>query len=848
MEALEPALRSGQSGPELAGKLTANWDRLITTYYYDHLGVWAERCGLFALGGYGRQEMVPFSDVDLMVLIPSDGDQRLAEHVGDFIRSLWSLGLNLGHSVRTREQCLELAAENTLVASSLLDARLVAGEAASMPDPKVETRDLLRRNGVENFVELINKGLQQRRKKFGDSPSLLEPQVKLGRGGLRDVHAVNWSAELLFGTTDWSELEASGVVWATEATRLARARSYLLRTRFALHLHHNWKQDQLTYASQDAVASILGYGEPHVPGTKTRFMQAYYLHARAAAEITDLWLDSWTTEHKPDVRSSRVDPTLDSRLTVDDPTALIQEPTAVFELISQAQRRGKRLPPHIRRSIAAVSSALPVSVALDGHANSVIRSVIADVNDSGKLLWTLADTGILSKMVPEWRHLVGHAQHDTYHVFTTDEHLLTSCYRLKSLLKGDLAERSPYLTELAAKFLERNKPDALLLACLLHDVGKGLGADHSLIGSGMAAEAAHRMNFSASETQFIRRLIIEHLTMPKISQRRDLSDPTTLSAFCRRIGRRSLIDALVLLSFADMDSVGPGHLTPWKLRLLEQLHRGATQLLTEESPAVEEHASDRVEILHTLVNDIPETRLDCIIENLPDRFLETAELQQLVRSTRLLDRQKADLQVSFHHSPDGFFTEIIVVENERRGRLADVAGVLSAAGLDIREARSFAVGSNRTIDLLKVCPIERPSGVMPDRKREIVATNLARVLGEHSGFERVLSKRLEQSRLPPKARPSVKLKVHVDNEFDPNFTILEIKCQDRPGVLAYVARLLSDLDLQIDRSIISTEGDRAIEVFYLLDSQDQKLSEIGASELSRAVQRRMEDWNNNDQE
>ena len=833
-EEMRPCLRRGDDGRALTRAFSETLDAYLDSVYRACLGEWADRCAFYALGGYGRQEMVPFSDVDLMVLVPDDPPRECMNAVELFIRDLWAAGMKLGHSVRTFAQCVELSASNMQIATSLLDARfIVGGQPEAGRDPGVAVRRLIRGERLERYMHLIVEGLRHRRRQFGDSAWVLEPQVKMGRGGLRDIHALSWTAICLFDTWDLDELVDLGTVWRGEARRLANARSYLLRTRFALHLQHGWKQDQLTYASQGPVAAMMGFGEPHIPESLTRFIQAYYLHARQIAVITDLWFATWREQG---TRNPRRDS--GAHLSVQETADLSKNPTGIFELLDHALEHGLRLDPQARRAIATAAPTLPRSVAGDRTANAVIRKVLCTLEDNGELLKTVADTGVLAKVVPEWAHLVAYAQHDTYHVLTADEHLLTTCRRMKALLNGELQDWSPYFSKVAAAYAEKYSVGPLILGALLHDVGKGLKGDHSAIGAGMAVEVSYRMGFSMPEQHTVRRLVAEHLIMPKISQRRDLGNHATLRSFCQIVRTSELLDGLALLSLVDMDSVAPGNLTAWKRGLLEELHRKAKRLLEKGDPFGQESRSREV-LRELLETDMPPTIVERLLEDLPDRFLERCELSQLVRSAHLLQRADGAPAVAFHDAPEHFFTEVLVFDPHYPGRLADVAGVLGMSGVDIRAAHSAAVGTRAMLFLFQVVTADGNSRALPEWRRERIGQDLNTVLTGGASYEDVLARRTGESRLPPRARPGVKLQVTTDNDFDPHFTLVEVKSADRPGLLASVSRHIGDLALRIDRSIITTEGDRAIDTFYVTDEDGDKLSDGEARTIVKAIRKRL---------
>ncbi len=829
---LEPMLRSGAGGRELTGAFTAYWDRFIKGHYLACLGERSDHCALFALGSYGRSEMVPHSDIDLMVVVPEGEDADLLGSVEQFIRRLWSVGVRLGHSVRTEKQALDLAIEEVQVASSLMDARLLAGDEALFPDARRRVRQTLI-DADTGFLKRLVEGIKHRRKQFGDSTFLLEPQVKLGRGGLRDISAVEWSARLRFGTALLETLVDRGVILEDESQKIADARSYLLRTRFALHIHHDWKQDQLTYEAQPAVASMLGYGEQFVTDSITRFMQAYYRHARQAALLADVWLASWTEPVEAGSEASESIPV--------DAGEVARNPTVIFDLLAHSRQRGVRLDPRARRSIASAAAALPSTIAVDSHANQVIRDIVCGLDDEVGLIYLVTDAGVLSKVIPEWRHLVGHAQHDTYHVYTTDIHLLTTTVRMKELLRGDLVDRTPYLSGIAERAVERGDGDVLLVASLLHDIAKGLGGDHSIIGAGMASEVGRRLGFSAKERARLHRLVLDHLLMPKVSQRRDLSDRATMEAFTQAVTDTRLLDSLALLSFVDMDSVAPTHLNGWKQRLLEELHRGACDFIEQTSPAQDSNVANRLTVLRELLErEFAPSVVDALVESFPDRFVASTRLPQLVRCARLLSDVDGEPRIAFYDGPEGLFTEVIVFDPVSPGRMSDVAGVLDASGLDIRGARATGLVGGGTLDVFDVCTADAKHLALSTSRKRTLRKKLLEVLSGPASSDKVLKRRLAQSRLPPRARPDVRLSVDVDNDFDPGYTIIEVKAQDRPGLLANVTRFLAELDLLVDRSIITTEGDRAIDTFYVVDAREAKLDKESAESVREGLATRLE--------
>jgi len=844
---LRAALLDGASAASIRAALCDALDARILDAFAEHVPVeLAGRVLVLAVGGWGRREVYPHADADLLVLYrpadtagdvangdAADGDPspagRLdATHPGAsaameaWFTGLRDAGVRLGARVRTVDEHARLIGEDVTVAAAALDARILAGDATICPDPAAFARDAIGARfmgGVTRFCGLIREGVSTRHERYGTSGYLLEPQLKTGRGGLRDAHAVRWASRLRFGTIDLTEIADRGLVTPTEAADFSAAFEFISRTRLTLHALTRYRTDRLAFGHQANVARLMGFGHGDEATMVAGFMKTFYAHAEVLANGSERWLQEWTLDpDDPDVIELGDGFSLNAGcLAYDHPVTGI---TDVSRVVRRAAMERLSLHPTTRSQLREVATALPATVCLADEAREVLTDALLSDEADPYALRALMDLGLLRVLVPEWAHIVGHTSHDVYHVFTTDKHLYESFRRMLAVETRRDPDAPPFVANAIARLRSETPAwwQALRLAALFHDVGKGLAGDHSLIGGGMIAEIARRLALSTEVTDAARWLVQEHLRMSRTSQRRDLSDPTVIERFVEAVPSTDALDALAALSWCDMVSVAPSASSTWKVELLRTLHEAATAHMTEvtatptpigERPAVRAALADGL---------LGESDVRWLANELTDARWATFDDGELALAATTLAATRAEPQGCVRINAVGRPGQalLVVAAPDRPGLLADLTAGLAAERVNILRARIVTTGSGRALDVFDLSWVD-PGGLpLTDARRERLVGTLDDVLAGRVDGEALRERAEPESRIPPAPRPPIATRVEWSRgDEDLDRVVYEVKTRDRVGLLTDIARWLSNEGLAIDRALVTGEGDRAIDIFYV---------------------------------
>jgi len=791
-----------------------------------------EGIALAAIGGYGRKDLAPYSDVDLLLVhrdLPEATVRPIAERL---FTALWDLKLEVGAAARTPDECAQIAAEDHTARTALLDCRYVAGdrETYALLERKV-LRDLTTKQ-VDELVAAKVAELERRRTKFGGSVHLLEPNVKQSPGALRDLQAALWMARARFKAAGLSDLLVRGVLPTREVERLKQARDFLWRVRNQLHYLAGRKEDHLTFHWQEQVAKALGFRDRDPEGLAVeQFMREYYLAASAIRRLADELVDRCAPQREPAPQPARpVAPGLklwQGRLTLEGREALWRDPSLFVRLFTMAERMGLDIYPYARDLVREEAPRIDDAVRADPRVTEALRDAFARL---GRAEWLrqMHREGVLGALLPEFGRVTAKHQHDLYHVYTVDVHSVFAMQRLGQLRSGDLLEQEPQLSLVAR---EIPRPLALSLGVLFHDAGKGMGGNHSEKGADLVRAVCARLGVPAREAADAEWLVREHLAMSHVSQRRDLSDPELIADFARQMGERVRLDLLFVLTYVDIASVGPGTWTSWKGRLLQELYDKAAAVLDGEGVPTVELSSTR-EVL--LAHGIGAQRAERFLARMPRRYFSFAEPADAPRALRLLElgeRAGRTLATSVREG-DGFTTVAITAE-DRPGLLAAIAGVFTAHRVDILRADVFSTSDGRALDVFVV---RGPRGGRVERGRWRAARrDLARVLRGEIVVDDLLRQMLRPSGLPPRHVPPVATKVKLDNRSARGFTVVDFFAEDRRGLLHAVTSALHRAQLTIAVARIATEGNRAIDSFYVADPQGGKLDARRAAEIEELL-------------
>ncbi|HUL60724.1 MAG TPA: [protein-PII] uridylyltransferase [Anaeromyxobacteraceae bacterium] len=865
---VEEVHRGGGSGHTVVRLQSAAMDRIVAMVW-DRALAEAARAGpatpvsLVAIGGYGRRDLAPFSDVDVLVLHggrePGPFVKATAEKL---VYALWDLRLEVGYSVRNLKDCDQLADQDHTARTALLDLRWLAGDRDLYRELEREELHGLSQAKVDRFIADKLEEMRGRREKFGDSLYLLEPNVKESEGGLRDLQSALWLARVRFKVAGITELLARALLPEREIREMRRARDFIWRVRNEMHYLAGRKWDQLTFDVQPQVAQAMGYRDGDHGSGVEEFMRHYYLAAKtvlvACDAIVDRCLEPQTAtgwrmvpppaatigaERPVPVMGGKPARTADrvleggelkvfrGRLSVMDKDALRRSPAALVRLFATADREGLDLYPYARDLAAQAAADLAPDAPLDPEVNQELLACFTRPGTRGKFLTLMHELGVLPRVLPEFARITARRQIDLYHVYTVDVHTLFAVRRLFALKNGDVAEEG-----LGDLLRAMARPLALYLGTLFHDIGKGSGKDHSTRGAEIAAQACVRMGVDPADAADIEWLVAKHLRMNAIAQRRDLSDPDLIHSFADEVGTVDRLEKLYLLTYADVATVGPRTWTDWKGRLLRELYQKTRQALAggekRPEPGTAE-ATGRELVLASLQQravHADEADVRRFVQAMPARYFLISSPAQAPRHLRLL-RLLGDLPVAavVRHHPALGYSEMTLAAPDRPGLLAVIAGVLSAHRIDIQHAEVFstpedpALGwlSGRALDVFELRgPEEGPLEV--ERWRG-ARDDLARVLAGEEALDQLLARRLRASALPAKPLPGVATKVVIDNQSARSHSVVDVFTADRVGLLYVLAQTFFDLGLSVDLARIATEGHRAADAFYVRTADGRRL-------------------------
>ncbi|MHB8418650.1 MAG: [protein-PII] uridylyltransferase [Myxococcales bacterium] len=801
------AHRSGASGRTVVRLQSALIDRLIEGLAAD-LPLPERGVALVAQGGYGRRELSPASDVDLLVL--SDGPVPLA----GLLYPLWDLKLEVGHAQRPPAECLRLAVEDQVTWTALLDARLLLGDAARFAQLGAGVEELLRRSG-EGFIQQKRAELLARRQRFGQTVYLLEPNVKQCEGGLRDLQTAVWIARARYRLRGLRQLLASSVLPPSTVAEAMRARDFLWRIRNELHLLAGRKEDHLTFDRQLQVAAFLGYRDlPSGLGVE-QLMRHYYLAAAAVRRIADEII-----ERCADAASSRrrVETPVDAEfklwgasLTVTRSSVFAEDPTAIARAFLVSAGLGVPLYSHARDLIAQELPRVDEAVRADPRATSALAALLSLPDTDGAWLAPMHELGALDAFLPELAGVRALAQHDLYHVYTVDVHLLFALRRLYALRRGDLVREQPELTRVC---LQVSAWLPLCLGVLFHDAGKGRGGQHSQRGAELVGCVARRLGLPPHEVETAELLVREHLTLSHVAQRRDLSDPEMIRAFAATVGDAERLDLLYLLTYVDVSSVGPSTWTDWKGRLFRELWEKARAALApapERGPLAAPAGLGLDRALERLGVRPAEAR--AFLRRMPERYLRSVAPREALRHLRVLARLRPGVPFVGRRVGARPVTELILCADDRPGLLALFAGALAAHRVDILSAEVHSTSDGKALDVFHV---QAAGGEALEAGPWTAARDdLRRVLSGAESPAALLARRIRPSRLPSRAAPAVPIRVRIDNEGARDATILDVTAEDRLGLLFTLARTLHEQGLAIALAKVTTEANRAVDAFYV---------------------------------
>lgn len=831
---------SGASGVEAARATSFLVDQIVRTLY-DH-AAWhvyrmtnptaGERLGVVAVGGYGRGEMAPHSDVDLLFLHPyklAPWGEQVVEYLLYF---LWDLGLKVGHATRSVEECIRLGRTNISIRTSILEARFVWGDRELYDDLRSAFAAETRGTGAD-FVEAKLAERDARHARLGNSRYLVEPNVKDGKGGLRDLHTLFWIAKYLYGVDSVDELVDKKVLTHAELTRFRRAEAFLWTVRCQLHYLAGRAEDRLTFDTQIELAARFRYRTGANTSAVERFMKHYYLVAKTVGDLTRIFCATLEEAHR---RKSRLGLPLRSlfrrdlegfidergRLSIADEDAFAADAVQMIRLFRVAQKFERDIHPQALRLITRNLKHLEGAVRSDPVATGLFLDILTSPKDPETTLRRMNEAGVFGNFMPEFGRVVAQMQHDMYHVYTVDEHTIRAIGVLSRIEKGDLIEDHPLATKIVHKVVSRR---VLYLAVLLHDIAKGRGGDHSVIGEGVAWKVGGRLHLEEEETETVAWLVRHHLAMSHTAMKRDINDPKTIADFVALVQSPERLRLLLVLTVADIRAVGPGRWNGWNGELLRALYHAAEEAMAGGHGIAPR--ADRLAHAHSalarVLTDWSQDEIAAHIARCYPSYWLSLDGEAHVRIARMMhtaDRSGEALSVDTRVDHARAVTEVTVYAADHPGLFARVTGALALNGATIVDAKIHTTTDGMAIDVFSVQGVNRGAFEGADRLERLRAT-----IGDALAGRIQLASRLAKHG-PQRGRTGVFIvrpRALIDNKASDGHTVIEVNGRDRSGFLYDVARTLSHLGLTIASAHITTFGERAVDVFYVKDVFGSKI-------------------------
>jgi [protein-PII] uridylyltransferase len=831
-------------GLDCAWRLSWLQDRLIQVLYgltcdYVYPDI-AENISITAVGGYGRGTLAPGSDIDLLFLLPTKNTPEMQKAIEFILYLLWDMGFKVGHATRTIDESITLSKSDMTVRTAILEMRPICGNAqlSETLDRRFET-EVVTNSGMEFIgAKLTERDIRHR--KAGDTRYLVEPNVKEGKGGLRDLHTLFWIAKYYYKVRTAQELVKLGVLSRRELKLFDKADDFLWAVRCQMHFITGKAEERLSFDIQREIADALGYHPRPGLSAVERFMKHYFLVAKDVGDLTRILCASLEARHAKDVPgltgvvkrfTNRLRKIAGSnefvedrgRLALVDNDVFKNDPVSIIRIFHISDINDLELHPDALRVLTRSLSLIDNDLRENAEANRLFISILTSKRDPALSLRRMNEAGVLGKFIPDFGKIVAMMQFNMYHHYTVDEHLIRSVAVLSEVEKGAAVDTHPLINQLLPAIEDRV---ALYVAVLLHDVAKGRQEDHSIAGAKVARKLCPRFGLSQKQTDTVVWLIDNHLVMSMVAQTRDLHDRKTITDFADTVQSMERLKMLLILTVCDIRAVGPDVWNGWKGQLLRTLYY-ETELLLKGGFSESSRKERTVHIRHSLedaLSDWDEATRSKYVNLHYQPYLLSVDLNDQIRHTRFIRKSDEENKAlatmvrthSFHE-----ITEITVLAPDHPRLLSIMTGACAAAGANIADAQIFTTSDGRALDTILINR-EFPNDEDETRRANNIGRLIEEVLSGQKHLPEILATR---SKSRKKVRSfDIPPSVTISNSLSNKFTVIEVECLDRPGLLADMTAVLSDLSLDIQCARITTFGEKVIDTFYVTDLLGHKIS------------------------
>ena len=813
-----------------------------------------ERLALMAVGGYGRGALAPFSDIDLLFVRPYKQTAHVESVIEYMLYALWDLGFKVGHASRTIDECVRLSREDVTIRTSILEARRLTGDEALAAQLTKRFRDEVIKGTGAEFVAAKLRERDERLARAGASRFMVEPNVKEGKGGLRDLHTLFWIARYLHPADSLDQLLKLDMFERREVRAFIRAFDFLEAVRAHLHFATGRPEERISFDLQPELARRMGYADRVRSGDQTpaveRFMRRYFLIAREVGALTRIFTAKLEAEHlkaapkglsrflpgRPPRRQALAEPGFHidgGRLSVDGPETFEADPANLIRLFQIADQRDLDLHPDAFAAVTRTLNLISSKVRRDPATATLFLDVLARGRNPRRTLELMNESGVLGRYIPEFGRIVAQMQFNMYHSYTVDEHTLRAVGVIADIAAGRFADEHPLSTAIFPLIEDR---EALFLAMLLHDTGKGGVGGQEKAGARAARQACERMGLERSKIELIAWIVEHHLIMSDFAQKRDVADPATVTAFAAIVENPERLRLLLVLTVADIRAVGPGVFNGWKGQLLRELY-GATETLFRGG-----RMSDAAGMARRRLEAIAYDGRTALVAADPEARPWATAMEDAYFAAFTADEQKAHYALAREAEGNGGasasakifadrnVTEVLVAAKDREGLFADLAQAFASLGGNVVSARIFTSSRGEALDAFYVQDV---SGQPIGRDSPRILARLVETLENAARGQPPELEGRKGAELGRTAAFTIAPAVTVDNEASADSTVIEVSGRDRPGLLAALARILAEAELSIESAHIDNYGERAVDAFYVVTRQG-KLTETQRQTAVRA--------------
>jgi len=801
----------------------------------------SDGCAVVALGGYGRRELNPASDIDVMLLFPRRVDAYVDAVLRHLLYVLWDLGFAVGHSTRSLADAAHMMEADLTAKTSMLESRFLAGSPAVFAEFQARLWRAFQGRRAQRFIAAKRAEQAERHARCGGTVFLQEPNVKEGPGGLRDFHLALWAARARYRLGGVEELFTLGLLGASELTEALEALDFLLRVRSELHYLSGGRNDLLTLAVQVPVAAALGFRDDDVRSSVERFMRQYYLRAgslhRLARRVVERCLARPDSHVEAVMRKLRARDIgdgfseLEHRIQVPpDARRLFQEdPVRLLKLFWYGQELGHELSGEAQEAVRANCDLLDDRVRRSNRALGCFLAILGRPRGAAATLRLMHQLGLLAAYIPEFARVTCLVQFDFYHRYTVDEHTFVLLDHLEALHDTE----DPRLQEFRRIALELKKPEVLKLAVLLHDIGKGEGHGHAERGVALSETILARLGLAEADAADVRFLVAHHLSMAHIAERRDLEDERLIIEFARQVEREDLLRMLYLLTYLDLNAVGPQVWSDWKASLLWQLFVKTHTALSRgvpEGEAEERRAQDlRAALVAELASEFGAEGVRQHLALMPLRYILTTSAAKVARHLQMIEEVRRGEPAAIHWTayPEAGYTEVLVCAPGAPGRFTGVVGTLTANGINILSAQLYSRADGI---MIRAFQVSDGRGAAPQDEvvwRRFRLDLRGFLTGQTPVRELIRSRHRHLLAKPRPQEGEIRTRVEFDNVVSDRYTVIDIRTQDRLGLLYVIASTLSRLEIDTVLAKITTEVDQVMDVFYVTEKDGRKVT--GAS-------------------